>query len=231
MRTAVLIDGAFFIRRHVSLCGIKDAAQVAKDLQTWSLSHLRDKTEGRRSLYRIFFYDCPPLEKKVHRPISRSALDYSKTPQALFRKELHAALGKTRKVALRLGKLSENSSWRIRNEPTKKLIKHFSEKSETPPSLQLSDDDFEYETKQKGVDMRIGLDIASLAYKRQVDQIVLFSGDSDFVPAAKLARREGIDFVLDPMWAETAPDLELHVDGVKSYCPRKPENIRPGRMT
>jgi len=41
--------------------------------------------------------------------------------------------------------------------------------------------------------MRIGLDIASLAYKRQVNQVVLISGDSDFVPAAKLARREGID--------------------------------------
>ncbi len=28
----------------------------------------------------------------------------------------------------------------------------------------------------------------------QIDQIILIAGDSDFVPAAKLARREGIDF-------------------------------------
>ena len=40
-----------------------------------------------------------------------------------------------------------------------------------------------------------------MAYKHQVDQIVLISGDSDFVSAAKLARREGIDFVLDPLGA------------------------------
>ena len=39
------------------------------------------------------------------------------------------------------------------------------------------------------------LDIASLAYKGQINQLVLISGDSDFVPAAKLARREEIDFV------------------------------------
>ncbi|KKL84872.1 hypothetical protein LCGC14_1960370 [marine sediment metagenome] len=26
------------------------------------------------------------------------------------------------------------------------------------------------------------------------------SGDSDFIPAAKLARREGLDVILDPMW-------------------------------
>lgn len=63
----------------------------------------------------------------------------------------------------------------------------------------MKEKDFCLEIDQKGVDMKIGLDIASLAYKKQVDQIVLISGDSDFVSAAKLARREGIDFILDPL--------------------------------
>ena len=35
--------------------------------------------------------------------------------------------------------------------------------------------------------------------QKQVEQIILISGDSDFVSAAKLARREGIDFILDPL--------------------------------
>jgi len=69
---------------------------------------------------------------------------------------------------------------------------------------------------QKGVDMKIGIDIASVAYKKQVEKIVLISGDSDFVPAAKLARREGIDFVLDPMGAVIKPDLFEHIDGLRS---------------
>ena len=73
---------------------------------------------------------------------------------------------------------------------------------------------------QKGVDMRIGLDIASLAFKKQVDQIVFVAGDSDFVPAAKLARREGIDFLLDPMWSTIHAELHEHVDGVRSTCPK-----------
>jgi uncharacterized LabA/DUF88 family protein len=68
--------------------------------------------------------------------------------------------------------------------------------------------------------MRIGLDIASMAFKRQVDQIVLVAGDSDFVPAAKLARREGIDFILDPMWANIRPDLHEHIDGLRSVFKR-----------
>ena len=64
--------------------------------------------------------------------------------------------------------------------------------------------------------MKIGIDIASMAYKRQVEKIVLIAGDSDFVPAAKLARREGIDFVLDPMGAPIKPDLFEHIDGLRS---------------
>lgn len=82
--------------------------------------------------------------------------------------------------------------------------------------------------RQKGVDMRIGIDIASLAFKRQVDQIVLMAGDADFVPAAKLARREGIDFILDPMWRSVDPGLNEHIDGLRSTCTRPlPKAPRP----
>ena len=69
--------------------------------------------------------------------------------------------------------------------------------------------------------MRIGIDIASLAFKKQVDQIVLISGDSDFVPAAKQARREGIDFILDPMRATIKEDLFEHIDGMRTKAPQK----------
>lgn len=70
--------------------------------------------------------------------------------------------------------------------------------------------------RQKGVDMRIAIDIASLALKKQVRTIVLVSGDSDFVPAAKLARREGIEFILDPLWQSVNEDLFEHIDGLQS---------------
>ncbi len=55
-----------------------------------------------------------------------------------------------------------------------------------------------------------------MALKKQVDQIILISGDSDFVPAAKLARREGIDFILDPMGNRIQPHLFEHIDGLRS---------------
>lgn len=168
-------------------------------------------------LYRIFFYDCPPLTKKLHRPVSKAAIDLSKTPEAKFRFAVHDELQKVRKVALRLGRLNDDSEWRIRPSTSKRLL-------ERDPSP-LSDNDFEIDTKQKGVDMKLGLDVAAMAFKQQVNQIVLVAGDADFVPATKLARREGIDVVLDPMGGTPAKDLLQHVDGVR-HCRMEPEEAR-----
>lgn len=215
MATAILVDGAYFLHRYRRLHRQNEAADVvAKNLFTWALRHLDSPEEPRRQLYRIFFYDCPPLQKKAHHPLSGSAIDYSKTPESRFRLDLHAALRQQRKVALRLGRLSDLNDWVLKGDQLKRLLR-----GEITPG-QLTEKDIVLEIRQKGVDMRIGLDIASLAFKKQVDQIVLVAGDADFVPAAKLARREGIDFVLDPMWGRVADDLREHIDGLRSTCPR-----------
>lgn len=77
--------------------------------------------------------------------------------------------------------------------------------------------------RQKGVDMRIAIDIASLTLKKQVSTIVLVAGDSDFVPAAKLARREGMEFILDPLWQNVNDDLFEHIDALQSGL-KRPEH-------
>lgn len=164
-------------------------------------------------LYRIFYYDCPPISKKAHHPLNGRAIDFAKTPQFWWQLEFLEELKKLRKVALRLGYIGDGT-WVLRDEPLKWLLDYRVEVQD------LTERHVQYEARQKGVDMRIGLDIASLAYKKQVEQIVLVSGDSDFVPAAKLARREGIDFVLDPMWATIRDDLHEHIDGLRSVLPR-----------
>ncbi len=69
--------------------------------------------------------------------------------------------------------------------------------------------------------MKIGLDVASLAYKKLVKKIVLISGDSDFVPAAKLAGMEGIEVILDAMYAKINIDLQEHIDGFNTTLPKK----------
>lgn len=71
--------------------------------------------------------------------------------------------------------------------------------------------------RQKGVDMKLGVDIASVVLKNLANKIVLISGDSDFVPAAKLARVEGAHFILDAMGRTVKGDLAEHIDGLKTF--------------
>ena len=212
VKIAVLIDGGFFIKRFNTLYN-KDkkmsGAEVAEHLYTMAHKHVGN----RNILYRIFYYDCEPLSKKAHNPISGKAVDFSKSEEYKFRIELIEALKKKRKVALRIGMLKDNKSWAIRPRVVKDLL---------AGKIKMEDvreDDIFFEVRQKGIDMKIGVDIASLALKRFVDCIVLFSGDSDFAPASKLARREGVDFVLDPMFANVEPQLFEHIDGMKSVYP------------
>ncbi|MCS5497121.1 hypothetical protein NY547_07725 [Cnuibacter physcomitrellae] len=42
-----------------------------------------------------------------------------------------------------------------------------------------SESDFTLDITQKGVDMRLGLDIATLTANSRVDQIIMIAGDSD----------------------------------------------------
>jgi len=214
---AVLIDGAFFLKRYFSLMdqsGLQPPDQVAKNLYQFALKHVRKEFH----LYRIFYYDCIPLDKKVHHPISKRAIDFKKTEQYRFRISLFDELKKKRKVALRLGVVKDTGKWLIYPNTGKLLM------NGTISVHNLSENDVYYDIKQKGIDMKIGVDIASLALKRFVKQIVLISGDADFVPASKLARREGIDFILDPMWNKIDDSLFEHIDGLRSTCP-KPRGV------
>lgn len=221
MRTAVLIDGSFFLRRYRSLYDSSQSmtpTEVAKDLHDICLRHvygLKKIDRDEEDLYRIFFYDCAPLAKKVHNPIDNRCLDYSKTPQFIFQTQFHEELKKLRKVAVRMGTLKDFKSWVIKPSETKALLS-----GKTKPE-DLQDSDLTYQVKQSGVDMKIGLDIASLAYKKLVGKIILISGDSDFIPAAKLARREGIDIVLDPMKNPIDPGLHEHIDGLNHQSPSR----------
>jgi uncharacterized LabA/DUF88 family protein len=214
MRVAILIDLSFFITRYTRRERLEqrqlDPKAAARAVCRTARLHLKDDEE----LYRIFVYDCKPLAKKAHNPISGRAIDFAKTTTYVFRSELLAELVCKRKVALRLGELADRKRWLIRPEPTRRLLNG---------SLQVSDlceSDVTYDVEQKGVDVKMSLDIAALAYKRLVDRIVLVTGDCDFVPAAKLARREGLDVILDPLWAPIAPSLNEHIDGLRSRWPR-----------
>ena len=211
---AILVDGGFYQKRAQFLWGDATSEERADELIAYCRRHI-----GRHDhLYRIFYYDCAPSNKKVYHPLKKTQIDLGKTDLYKWMTDFQEHMRNRRKVALRLGRLLEtNLQYVIKPELTKKICNG---------TLQLNDLDeksFTLNIVQKGVDMRIGVDIASMAYKKQVNKMILIAGDSDFVPAAKLARREGIDFVLDPMGACIQPDLNEHIDGLVSprFVPKK----------
>lgn len=211
-KTAILVDGGFYRKRANHLWGAHSPQETADGLITYVRRHLKEHF-GTHELYRIFYYDCPPVNKQMYHPLLKQTVNLGASPEYEWMNEFLSCLKEKRKVALRLGKLDDiNSVYTLSYDTVKKLCLG------TLSVNDLRKEHFDLTIRQKGVDMKIGIDIASLAYKHQVDQIVLVAGDSDFVPAAKLARREGIDFILDPLEMEIGKDRELfeHIDGKRS---------------
>ncbi|MBR5402176.1 MAG: hypothetical protein IK102_10245 [Treponema sp.] len=71
-------------------------------------------------------------------------------------------LKKKRKLSLRLGFLaSDEATYVLKQDTVKKLFRKEIDIED------ITEENFQISIKQKGVDMKIGLDIASLAYKNK----------------------------------------------------------------
>lgn len=139
-----MIDGGFFVKRFRVLYD-KDkkmsGADVAEHLYTMAMRHVGP----RNTLYRIFYYDCYPLDKKAHNPITKKAIDFKKTPEYEFKMDLLNALKQKRKVALRMGTLKDNHVWQLRPRVVKELLEGKIKSAED-----LKEDDVFFGYKAKG---------------------------------------------------------------------------------
>ena len=220
-KAAILIDGGYLLKRLPAVrkdVDILDPMAVVRAISQLVRGHLEQLNRDHpvpnifQHLYRCFYYDALPYTDKGHRPISKRPINYAKSDVAIFRSLLYDEIRHQPNFALRLGKVTKpkDSSWILKPKPQQRLLNGDITVSD------LDDSDFLPNLRQKGVDMRIGLDIATLTLKKQADTIILVSGDSDFVQAAKLARREGVTFILDPLWQNVSSDLLEHIDRLRS---------------
>lgn len=209
--TAILVDGGYYRIRARALWGSKSAAERAEELYRYCKLHITRPDEPR-DLYRIFYYDFPPMVREVIHPLTKKPVNYSTLPGTKWSNDFFSQLAEKRKVALRMGELAESTAGYVLKETTLKELLSGQKTVET-----LCESDFRMDVKQKGVDMRIGLDVATFAYEHLVNQIVLIAGDSDFLPVVKMARRRGIDVLLDPMKQFPKRSMQVHVDGIETY--------------
>lgn len=225
IKIAFLIDGSFFLnrlqffkRKYYSSKPDLTSEQIVLVIQQIIKKHLFNCPKNiYQHTYRIFYYDSPPLTIKVHLPLlnqgetHKRVLDFAKDKKNIQRSEFLERLKKQPKFALRLGSIKHEKQWKLKDTTLNKLLR------EEISFEQLSNDDFYYEMRQKGVDIKLGIDISTLAQQKLVNKIILIAGDSDFVPAAKLARIHGIDFVLDALHNNIDESLHEHIDGLVSY--------------
>jgi uncharacterized LabA/DUF88 family protein len=201
MKYAVLIDGGFIRRKLGSRAEPTTLAQIISFLDGLK-SH---PALAHSSLHRIYWYDAPPLESSARRPLKGGRVDFSRTTLAENSRALMHGLSALLHVSLRRGELVFRG-WRVRRGRL----------PERDSTVTLAAPDLEPNIQQKGVDMRIGLDIAALTMKGHADAIVLVAGDSDFVPAMKFARREGAQLYLVTLGHTVRAEMLEHADIVLS---------------
>lgn len=217
MSIAIFIDTAFVIgrlRHHLSPEDYYHASKMVESIITMVSKHVQHSED---ELYRMYFYDCPPITKKVHKPISRELTDLSKSQEALFRHELHQLLNKQPKTQLRLGELSIGQDvWRLKLGVAKSL---FWGKKQW---YDLTDEDFCLDVHQKGLGIQMGADMMGLALKNQVDKMVVVSGDDEFALIANKIRHEGMQLVLDSMQKSIPEELFGCIDELwTTFNPKK----------
>ena len=215
-KMAILIDGGFYRVRNrmFRISSSKSPQDEASAMMDYCEKHIaKSKEESGKEHYRTFYYDCPPVEATVYNPLSKMKEDISKSPTYVHIKSFLKELTTKDNLALRMGRLGAGH--------VKYVLKPQAEQAllEGRKTLtQLTRMDLKLDMGQKGVDMRLGLDLVSLALKRLVDQVIIITGDSDFVPAIKLARTEGVEVILDPMKQHIADDLQEHIDRTRTFC-------------
>lgn len=196
---AVLVDGGFIRRR----LGSQSAPFTAQDFADFV-----GALEGHRhfsgcSLHRIYFYDAIPLTGQKAKPLQGGTVDFGQSAIVGQSKTIHDALVRQPNVALRLGELAFRG-WKLRRNALPSGV----------AAATISATELDPDIQQKGVDMRIGLDIAALTLKRIVSSIALVTADSDFVPAMKFARREGARLYLIPLGNPIKDTMLEHSDVV-----------------
>lgn len=198
-RVALLIDGG-----HLRVCAAKSRWLYNPDfIESFAKGCHDPQTED---LQRILYYDCVQYRGRQALPVSGQIKQFTASDDWI------TDLASRELFAVRKGTLAFRG-WVPRNIPI--------------AGRPLVDNDFKPNFEQKGVDMRIGLDIAEISAAKRIDRIILVSADTDLIPAMKHARISGLQVVAIqlpiPPALELAPHFLAHVD-FKRTAPFPPPN-------
>ena len=199
---AILLDGGFVTKVLKSRLGVfPSPADVVVETKRIS----ENPELNGHGLFRIYYYDAPPSSARLTNPLDQSPVNLGGSLVYQQRMNFLRALELTPNFAVRRGETKVNG-WKVGGAALKDMLRPQS----THTTLQAND--LQPDIQQKGVDLRIGLDIALLSLRQFVSVIVVVTADSDFIPAFKFARREGVRVFLDYLGAPVNQALKIHAD-------------------
>ncbi len=180
-KVAFIVDGGFFVKKYKEKNKKYPTADDVEKYIQKIFDYIKKNSTDKVEIYRVFYYDCPPLnnlsksEIRKNKPtnitnenIKNICSSFTKNYKTI--KKFHDSMKRKDFFALRMGQLKIQGWWPNQTNPNYAKLK----------------------IRQKGVDMRIGLDIASITAKKLCTKLVLISGDIDMIPAMKTARKEGV---------------------------------------
>jgi uncharacterized LabA/DUF88 family protein len=210
MKVAILIDGEWFRIALSERLGValRPRGVTAEVIYKNALLAV----QKGESVIRIFYYDSVPHVGRTRNPISKQSVPCISPEKINARHRFFYELGQMPLIALRRGVVKPRG-WVLKLSYVKDMLKGGKARPLTEKDVTLS-------MTQKGVDMRIGIDVATLSLKKQVDRIILFSGDMDMIPAMKLARREGVQVAMVQLdMRKISSELVEDADFVRTITP------------
>jgi uncharacterized LabA/DUF88 family protein len=187
-KIVILIDGGFLrVRTHLAHQDY-DPEFIEKFAQCCKAND--------EEILRVLYYDCAPYAGTVKLPVSGNKYTFNGSSRWL-------------------DDLASRDLFAVRRGVLK--FRGYKPKHIPVSAASLTDADFVPDFEQKGVDMRIGLDIAAYSASNCVERIVLVSGDTDCVPAMKCGRKAGLQVVIIELPnCRIAPELVAHSDYKRS---------------
>ena len=195
---AILVDGGFLRRKLAT----KTHQMDSDDFRLFVGDLRAHSALAEHRLHRVYYYDAGPLTGQARNPLNGERINFSAQSVAVHNQRLLDEVAQIPFVSLRMGELDHMGQWEIKPAVL----------ASARGEVLLRGGDLKPKITQKGVDMRLGLDIASLTLKRQARIIVLVTGDSDFVPVMKFARREGAQVFLVPLGHKIRDSMREHAD-------------------
>ncbi|MFU8896457.1 MAG: NYN domain-containing protein [Gammaproteobacteria bacterium] len=202
LRYAILIDGGFLI--HKIKERNRGTPPNADQVEAIAKAIAQHECVQGQTLLRTYFYHARPATGPLKNPISGETIELGATDIHAQSESLLATLELRADFALRLGETSTNE-WKLGQKALRSLFRK-------PRPIEARD--LVPNIEQKGVDLRIGLDIARLSLTQSVQSIVAVTGDSDLIPAFKFARREGLRIFLCHLDHGVKRDLKAHADRI-----------------